>query len=68
MTARDAADKFASTAFDEPRKVGTWRAIPGALRHHHHADFQLENGLRWYEVWMRHDYSGWTIELKENQQ
>jgi hypothetical protein len=64
MNAREAADEFARTAFDEPRKVGRWRT-----REHghisHYADFQLIGGTRWYEVWLLANHSGWNIEVAE---
>jgi hypothetical protein len=62
LTAREAADEFARTAFDPPRAVGTWRNRERGC-HHHYADFQLVGGVRWYEVWLLFDYSGWNIEV-----
>ena len=59
-TARDAADEFARTAFEEPRKVGVFRNREHG-HHNHYADFQLIDGARWYEVWLLWDYSGWNI-------
>lgn len=65
-TAHDAARIFAESYSDEGRKVGATRDIPrstatplGGL------DFQLEGGVRWYSVRMKHDYSGWLVSIAD---
>lgn len=58
-TARDAADRFAATAFGEPRTVGEVKHLRGQLR------FRLVNGTHWYRVSMIPDFSGWEIKQEK---
>jgi uncharacterized membrane-anchored protein len=55
MTARQAADHFAETAWEQPRKVGKWK----------HAGvtpcFQLVRGSQWYSVDILPHGEGWEI-------
>ena len=64
MTARDAANEFARTAFGEPRKVGEYQPL-GNQNGKHYADFRLVGGVRWYSVSVLDDYSGWRIDISE---
>ena len=58
-TARDAAERFAESYSDEPRKVGTVVTPPDAKPCE--IDFQFVGGVRWYSVRMAPDYSGWIV-------
>jgi len=53
ITARQAAERFAETAFDEPRKVGCYLINPSR--------FQLVDGRKWYQINPLPNYAGWEI-------
>ncbi len=55
MTARQAADHFAETCWEQPRKVGEWKQV-GLT-----PTFQLVNGVQWYSVDMLPHGEGWEI-------
>lgn len=53
ITARQAAEEFAATFQEQPRKVGTFLGKP--------ARFKLVDGNRWYQVRCLNDYSGMEV-------
>lgn len=53
ITPRQAAEHFAATAFESPRKVGCYLIEPPR--------FQLVDGWKWYRVNMLPNYAGWEI-------
>lgn len=57
-TAKQAADEFAATAFETPRKVGAWRKSP---REPLVPQFRLVGGRQWYSVLLADDRRGWEI-------
>lgn len=61
-TARDAAEEFAKTAWEEPRQVGRFEAVKTNKAGAMHAQFQLVHGVRWYGVWLTWDYASWSVE------
>ena len=53
ITPRQAAEHFAATSFEEPRKVGCYLINPPR--------FQLLDGRKWYRIDMLPNYAGWEI-------
>lgn len=61
MTARQAADEFARTAFENPRKVQVFKPTDHPSRDLC-GTFHLVDGCRWYEVWLSFDKRYFNIE------
>jgi hypothetical protein len=61
LTARDAADEFAKTFQEQPRKVQRFKPT-GKIGPGLQGTFQLVDGSQWYEVWLSFDYRYWNIE------